>query len=128
MSQNPNFIQATLTHGNYVFNISLSILVWEDDGIHYIYSPALDLTGYGTSSVEAQESFEIMLDEFVRYTENKKTIYQELERLGWTVNKKKKRVHPPEKEQMLQDNETYRNLIEMPGVIHRSTNVGLTLA
>ena len=69
-----------------------------------------------------------VLEEFVKYTDNKKTIYKELERLGWTVNKRKKRVHPPDSEQLLEDNETFRELSNRPGVVKSKTQVGLALA
>lgn len=58
----------------------------KEEGINYIYSPALDLTGYGKNVKEAKESFEVTLKEFIDYTDNKKTIFDELEHLGWLVN------------------------------------------
>jgi hypothetical protein len=63
--------------------IGLSLYTWKEEGIYYIYSPSLDLTGYGNTAKEAKESFEITLKEFVDYTYNKKTIFDELEHLGW---------------------------------------------
>ena len=126
--QEPNGIKATFQRGDSVLNIELQILMFEEDNIHFVYSPALDLTGYGKSESEAQQSFSVMLEEFVKYTENKKTVYKELMRLGWTVNEKKKRVHPPLEEQLLEDNETYRDLQNNPKVFKSSTKLGLALA
>lgn len=126
--QHHNALKASINRGDHLVNVNIHILTFEEEGIHYVYSPALDLTGYGNSEPEAMRSFNTMLEEFVHYTENKKTIYKELERLGWTVNPKKKRVHPPLEEQMLEDNETYRDLKSQPNVYSSSTNVGLALA
>jgi len=126
--QKPTGVKATFERGNHRLDIELNILIFEEDNIHYVYSPALDLTGYGNSEIEAMSSFEVMLAEFVHYTENKKTVYKELERLGWTVNVKKKRVHPPHEDQLLEDNEIYRDLKNHPNVYTSSTTVGLALA
>jgi hypothetical protein len=107
--------------------ISLDVITWEESGVHFHYAPALDITGYGQNANDASASFKYQLDEFVVYTLNKGTVYDELERLGWTVNKKKKRVVAPDDAEMLADNETYRNLVNMQGVNKFSTNLELAL-
>ena len=38
---------------------------------------------------EASESFHIALDEFLKYTVNKRTLFEGLMRLGWKVRRKK---------------------------------------
>ncbi len=108
--------------------ISLSIFLWEEDSIFYVYSPALDLTGYGLSKEEARESFETVLHEFIVYTHNKKTIFTELEKLGWAVNKKKKRVVSPDFEDLLSENEHFRHLYKSRDLVRDSSNVNLQLA
>ncbi len=107
--------------------IRLELIDWEDDNLYFQYAPALDLTGYGNSTEEAAQSFKIQLGEFVNYTLNKGTVYEELERLGWTVNKKKKRIVAPVEADLLTDNETYRNLLAMHGINKSSTNFELAL-
>ena len=126
--QKPNGVKATFDRGDHKVEIEVQILIFDEDNIHYVYSPALDLTGYGNTEEEAKDSFYTMLTEFVNYTENKKTVYIELERLGWTVNSKKKRVNPPKTEQLLEDNETYRDLVNLPNVQSSSTKFGLALS
>jgi hypothetical protein len=112
--------------GNHV-NFQLNVLIWKDDKVHYVYSPALDMTGYGNTHAEAKRSFEVQLAEFANYTNNKGTLYKELERLGWTVNKKKKRVKAPDYQEMLQDNETLRELSGRSDVMHTNKAVELAL-
>lgn len=102
---------ASYNKGNAKIHVNLDVITWQEEGVFYYFSPALDLIGYGQSDEEAQQSFEIMLAEFVDYTHNKRTMFDELERLGWTVNKRKKRMQPPNQEELLQDNEEYRNLM-----------------
>ncbi len=94
----------------------------------YVYSPALDITGYGLTQEEARESFETILHEFIVYTHNKKTIFKELENLGWAVNRKKKRVVSPNFEEMLSENEHFKNLYKSKDLIRDSSNVNLELA
>lgn len=126
MSQ-PNNVNPTFVPNEHILTVPLSILVWEDHSIHYIYSPALDLTGYGTSKAEAQESFEVTVDEFLRYTELNKTIYEELKRLGWTVDKSKMQVYPPDDAGMRKNNETYSEICRMSGVSRHNTDINITL-
>lgn len=92
--------------------VGLTILLWKEGKIHYALSPSLDLMGYGKTEQEAKDSFEVVLNEFIRYTHSKKTIYQELERLGWLVNKKKKRVVAPDVFDLLSENEDLKQIVQ----------------
>jgi len=117
--------KASYSKGNL---IGLSLYAWHEDGIYYIYSPALDLTGYGKNSREAKKSFEITVKEFIDYTDNKKTIFDELEHLGWLVNRKKKKVHVPDFEDLLVDNNTLKEIINKTGIEKIEQNIELALA
>lgn len=118
---------AKYSDGKKSIELNISIFLWEENSIFYAYSPALDLTGYGYSKEEARESFEIMLQEFLVYTNDKKTIFKELERLGWAVNKKKKRVVSPDFEDMLSDNEHFKELYKTRDLVRDTSNVNLEL-
>jgi len=120
-------LQASFENSKQQVNIGLGLILWEDNGIFFQYSPALDLTGYGNTETEARESFNYQLNEFVTYTINKGTVYEELERLGWAVNKKKKRIVAPLENELLEENETYRNLITRQGINKTTTNLALAL-
>ena len=87
--------------GHNWINVKLSLIEFEENGLHFVYSPALDLTGYGKTEEEAKESYNLAMEEFIKYTTNKETVYQELERLGWTISKKKK-VKAPSLSALLQ--------------------------
>lgn len=119
---------AKYSNGRENVEFSVSIFLWEENSIFYVYSPALDLTGYGLTKEEARESFEIVLEEFIKYTHNKKTIFQELENLGWAVNKRKKRVISPDFEDLLSENEHFRHLYKSKDLVRDSSNVNLELA
>lgn len=119
--------KAKYTDGRHYVELSISIFIWEEDSIFYVYAPALDLTGYGKSKEEAKASFETVLYEFVKYTHNKKTIFTELENLGWAVNKKKKRVVAPNLEEMLDENEHFKELYKSKNLVKDLSNINLQL-
>lgn len=119
---------AKYADGNKNVELSVSIFLWEEESMFYVYSPALDLTGYGVSKDEARESFETVLHEFIVYTHNKKTIFKELEKLGWAVNKKRRRVVSPDFEDMLSDNDHFNRLYKSKDLERDSSNVNLALA
>ena len=57
----------------------------DENGIHIIYSPHLDISGYGKNMDEAKQSFEDSFADFMDYTINKKTLSKVLKQLGWKV-------------------------------------------
>lgn len=120
--------QGSFNGGKYNINVGLSLFLWQEDGIHFVYSPSLDLTGYGKSEKEAKDSFQTTLSEFLSYTKNKNTIYDELEHQGWSVNRKKRRIHAPDFEEMLEDNEALKEILNKGGVQKATTNIELSLA
>ena len=107
--------------------LRVPVYLWKEENLVYAMSPALDITGYGYTEEEAQKSFEVMMEEFVSYTHRKKTIYKVLEGLGWTTNKKKKRVAAPLMEDLLRDNEELRNILKRPGVKQYDQELALAL-
>jgi len=40
--------------GKNAVNVKLSLIEFEEDGLHFVYSPALDLTGYGKTEESAR--------------------------------------------------------------------------
>ena len=88
----------------------LSLFQFDENKVVVIYSPALDLSGYGKSEKEAEKSFEEALNEFTRYTTNKGTLLKELRRLGWTFSKKENNA--PRLENMLASNEYLADIFE----------------
>ncbi|WP_069657752.1 hypothetical protein [Arcticibacter eurypsychrophilus] len=119
--------EARYERGVNKIDIGLNLLLWQDEEMHYVYAPTLDITGYGISDLAATESFEFNLQQFIDYTANKKTLFDELEKLGWTVNKKKGRIHAPEEKDLLEDNETYREVLNRPGVSTKTKQVAMAL-
>ncbi len=105
MKENSRFL------GNY-FNkahnknieVKIDLVEYKEDGIYYVYSPAFDLIGYGKSTKEARESWEVVLEEYFSYTLNKKTLIKDLQSRGWII-KTKKQFSSPSFTWMLQNND-----------------------
>jgi hypothetical protein len=91
-------------------DVSLTVLFWSEGKDYFFYCPALDIQGHGNSAQQAKIAFEGMLNGFLQHTRNSQTILDELEKLGWMINREKKRVHAPEYSEMLEDNATLREL------------------
>ena len=100
-----------LTKGKLNISVSITVYMWDDNNVTFVYAPSLDLTGYGKSIDEAKESFKIVLEEFLHYTSNKQTLFDDLEQRGWMVNRKKRKVHAPDFEDMLNENEAFKDIL-----------------
>ena len=65
--------------------INVDLFEFDEDGVHFFYSPALDIAGYGDNKEEAIKSFELTVEEFFHHTHEKGTLEAELKRLGWKM-------------------------------------------
>ena len=103
-----------LVEGGSHIKTDLSLISFIEDGAHIIYSPALDLSGYGNTEDEAKESFQIVLKEFLSYCMDKNTLYNELERLGWNItrNKKHLQIKSPDLSSLLERNPDLENILK----------------
>ena len=80
--------------------INADIKLWlihfqDENGIHFIHSPHLDLTGYGKSIEEAKASFEIAIQDFLEYTLENQTLEDVLSDLGWVLKKNTNEILTP---------------------------------
>ncbi len=83
---------ATLKAKNYTVKTKLDLLSFIEDGINIVYAPALDIYGYGESERQAQESFGVCFEEYIRYTMNKHTFEADLNSKGWKISSKGKNI------------------------------------
>ena len=93
--------------------VGLSLVEFNEEDVTIIYSPALDLSGYGHSQVEAKNSFSEALNEFFRYTNNKKTLDKVLKKLGWSIkgSKKEPKFNPPKNSELVKSNPLYKKIV-----------------
>ncbi len=106
-------ITAGLGFNDRIYHVGLSLIEFKEDGVTIIYSPALDLSGYGNSVVDAKNSFSEALNEFFRYTNNKKTLDEVLKKLGWTIkgSKKNPKFSPPKDSELVTLNPLYNEIV-----------------
>ena len=100
----------------------------DENNVHFIYSPHLDLTGYGTDSIQAKKSFEIVFEDFVDYMVKKKTLGKVLTGLGWELKgsaKKPKKVLAPSITSVIKDNEYVSEIFDKYPVNTFHKEVGL---
>ena len=97
----------------YVFQVGLSLIEFNENDVNIVYSPALNISGYGYNSDEAKNSFNIALREFFQYTNNKKTFDKVLRELGWTIkgSKKKPKMEAPLNSDLIAKNPLYNDII-----------------
>jgi O-methyltransferase involved in polyketide biosynthesis len=85
------------------FMSRLDLLFFKEDAVFFVYAPALDVTGYGMTENEAQNSFVETLEEFLSFTQKNKMLESELKRLGWKQDQTTKVFQPPFLDEMLQN-------------------------
>lgn len=97
--------------GTKTIKVELQVLFFEEDCIHYAYMPSFDLTGYGSTEDQAKESLTIVLDEFLRYTLHKNTLFIEMQRLGWKIKSKKKPMYAPQMSDLINTNDQLKDIV-----------------
>ena len=94
-------------------DMDLSVIIFEEDGIQIYYCPALDLSGYGKTEVEASESLKVVLAEYFDYTAKKKTLKDDLTQLGWQLKKNlKKKMTAPTMSKLLETNDNFKRIFD----------------
>jgi hypothetical protein len=109
--------------------VQLLLIHFKDEAeVHFIYSPHLDLTGYGNSIEDAKYSFEIALEDFIDYTLKKKTMGKVLKSLGWSIKgtvKRPKNVVAPSITTVIGKNEYVSEIFDKYPVDTFHKEVGL---
>lgn len=121
--------KADLTDGRNIVNVEITIVDFVDEnGINFIYSPHLDLAGYGNSTEEAKQSFEIALEEFISYIVAKKTVIKVFKDLGWSFRAKSKipkKLNAPSLSTLMKDNEYVSDIFDKYSVHTSKRNLEL---
>jgi hypothetical protein len=105
---------------------TLPLIIFEDENCFITYCPALDLSGYGTSEPESTKSFETTLSEYFRYTVNKRTLAEDLKKMGWTIRKNmRKDPIPPTLENLLLNNEDFNRIFNTYDFQKRNTTINM---
>lgn len=92
-------------------DIDLAVMIFEENGTQIAYIPALDISGYGKTEVEAKDSLQHCLSEYFSYTTNKNTLIEDLKSHGWTIRKKTKPFIAPAITDLFTKNEYLHNIV-----------------
>ncbi len=120
--------------GNYknktgIVKVRLLLIHFKDENnIHFIYSPHLDLTGYGKSLSEAKKSFTVVFEDFIDYTLKKKTLGKILTELGWELKgsiKKPRKIFAPSITTVIKENEYVSEIFDKYPVNTYHQEVGI---
>ncbi len=111
-----NHYHAKLQSGSRAeITVNLQILEFKENDAIIIYSPHLDLSGYGDNLEDARKSFDIAMEDFFSYTLNKKTLGKVLKELGWTFKgtvRKPKKPKAPSFSTMVANNEYLASILD----------------
>jgi len=108
--------------------MELSLISYKDDEAYYSYCPSLELTGYGNNENEARQSFNIVLEEYIRYTTENQTLIEDLEEHGWKIAGNGKKITPPKISELLQTNNELKNIFNKYNFNKYSIPVQMQLA
>lgn len=120
--------KSKLKKGNTTIEVLLNTYIFMEDDMHYVYAPQLDITGYGSNEDEAKRSFSTMLEEFVDYTINKRTLASVMRSLGWEVKGKSKlpkKLKAPDLSEMIRDNEVLYDIVNNKEYAVQKREVGI---
>lgn len=94
---------------------NIVLISFKEQDNYIVYSPHLEVTGYGKNEEEAMNSFNHCLGVFLDYTVNKKTLHKELMSLGWQLKKgsvkKPLKVSAPSMSDLLKHNTALEDLL-----------------
>ncbi|TAD95416.1 MAG: hypothetical protein EAZ97_15530 [Bacteroidetes bacterium] len=113
--------------------VLLSLLVFKENDLYFVYSPTLDITGYDYSKKGAKESFKEVLSFFLEHNLEQGTLHKELERLGWNLKQAENPI-PPNLKQIVRHNKNFNELYEkqmkkqIRSMAMQSQNIELQLA
>lgn len=119
-------ISGKWVYGKNKIECNLPLIIFEEDNNVITFCPALDLSGYGATEAEAKHSFEETLSEYFRYTVNKETLAEDLEKLGWKIRKKlRKEAIPPTMDDLLKNNEDFKRIFNTHDFRKRNTTINI---
>lgn len=74
-------------------NVTVQVVLFQEDGIWVAYCPALELSSYGDDKDDAREAFEAAMKIFLSETDRKGTLERYLLKLGWQLQQKPRPIY-----------------------------------
>lgn len=104
----------------------ISIFRFEEDGSKIVYSPALNIIGYGKTYDEAVSDFEFCLGEFFHSTLTNGSFEKELSRLGWKCQEEQ--MTAPTMLELLPTDDIFREMFNNLNYRKQNLSVSISLA
>jgi len=111
-----------------VKSMKLNLISFKEDEGYIVYCPALELCGCGKSKPKAQESFQIVLEEYIRYTTENQTLIADLEKHGWKITKKGEKLTQPKISELFKRNNYLETIFNKHNFNKYSVPVKMQLA
>lgn len=92
-----DILQIRIGSKGIILKFELDMVKFEESGVYFTHSPALDLTGYGSSPDDADEAMKAVLEDYFQYGLEKGTLFVDLAKHGWDVHKDRpnQKIHQP---------------------------------
>ena len=107
------------------------IFSFQDADNYIVYSPQLDVSGYGKTQKEALSSFDYCLAGFLDYSFKKETLYEELISLGWKlkkgINNNLKQIKAPSWSELIKKNPSLEVLLSTHNINTQQREVEIPL-
>ncbi|MCC7455134.1 MAG: hypothetical protein IT222_13280 [Crocinitomix sp.] len=95
--------------------VKIAMFSFKEKDNYIVYTPHLEVSGYGKTEDEAMNSFNLALGEFLDYITNKKTLHQVLKGLGWVLKKgstkNPKKIIAPSWTELLKSNDELTKIL-----------------
>lgn len=102
-----------IVNTGFAIKVMLDVYLFLDGDTYIAYSPALDISGYGTSEEDAKNSFSIVMEEYIDYGIKKRTLVKDLRAHGWRVKSlRQHKMAAPSLESLLNSNTTFKDILE----------------
>ncbi|MHC5310638.1 hypothetical protein ACYSNM_11335 [Myroides sp. LJL116] len=112
-------------------NANVTLLSFKEKDTFIVYTPQLDLSGYGSTYEDALKSFETSLEMFLDYTLNKKTVHKVLIDLGWHLmkgsEKKPKKVSAPSLTSLISKNDYLADLLDKQNLTSTKREIAIPI-
>ncbi len=103
---------------------SIELVIYEEDGFHIAFAPAIDLSSYGNSLDNALEEFKVAISVYFDYTLKKSTLEKDLLALGWKIEKRRsRRFIPPTLDELKKKNNYIGHIMNQPNLIRQQISV-----
>ncbi|MDR0865569.1 MAG: hypothetical protein LBO74_11640 [Candidatus Symbiothrix sp.] len=70
-------------HKNNSIRVNLNMYIFKEESSYIVYCPALDLSAYGDTEIQAKKAFEDIFEITFKYMLNKNTLKEDLTKHGW---------------------------------------------